>query len=248
MENVNRIVCIGNSRLETETYTQYVAEQFKLPYLGRLKTIDFDTVGCGCVTILEDLNLSQWHSVARTADLIVRLDQPEESFDNHESWQKTQISTRWYSHYKPVIYQNQCPDLYITRSLLPPRIFNSVRINIHNNQELIDEVFKHDITNRRVILEFTRLDQQKLLPEFLTNLDLLVQHCRKSFAKFVMLRADEHEEQDIHYSITYQFCQYPEFMLLMPEYFNKDVNRNLNTALNQHWNKLYPKSYESIQI
>jgi hypothetical protein len=240
MENINQIICIGNSSEQTELVTEQIAAQYQLPYLGRLKNSEFTSPGCACTTIMKDVDLYRWHELAQAADLIIALDQDVESYDNRESWQKTQIGSRWYAHFKPVIRQNQNLDLYITRTITPLRPFNSQEITVTtSNQDLVEQLFKHDVKDRRVILEFMRLDNDQSLSDFLSMIDSAVEYCRKSNAKFIMLRADQHEEQDIHYEINYHFCQYPEFLLLNPKYFTQNFNLNLNLAIDRQWNKLY---------
>lgn len=248
METINQIICVGNSTVETDRWAKQIADEYNLPYLGRLKNLSDNKQGCACVTILHDLSLAQWHDVAKKTDLIVCLDQSMESFSNLESWYKTQTGCRWYSNFKTVIFQNQNCDLWLTKNILPIRKFNTQQVRISTNQEVVEEIFKHDLTNRFVILEFLKLDNANLLSNFLSDIDRTITHCRNAKAKVVVFRASEHEEDEIHYKITYHLCQYPEFLLLNPQHFKGNLNQNLNTALNQHRNILYHKKYEPIQV
>jgi hypothetical protein len=235
MEKIMRIICVGNTSEATDRKTKIVAEQYGLEYKGRLNEHNWQSPGCGSITILKDLSLDQWRRAADLADMIIVLDQSPESYADQESWQKSQIAPRWLAHFKSVIYENHNQDLFITKDLVSLRDFHVQHVSVQTNHDVFKQVYNNNLTDRRVVLQFMNLQQQDVT-EFLEEVHAVIQHCRKSCAKFIVFRNDPHEPDPLHFKITRHFCQYPEFLLLQPSNI-----ADLPRVLDQHWIRLYHK-------
>lgn len=230
---IKKIICVGNQTAESDDRAKHVATQYKLDFTGRPNQTTWKLPGCSVITPLVDLDLDTYRLAIEQSDVIVVLDQPKHTFQNFESWQKIQTSCTWMSHFKSVVYENHNTNLYMLHDLKPSNTFNSTIVQVNNNSQIFKEIYKHNLTDRQVILQFMNLQDQDQ-DEFLLQVNQLVRRCRASAAKFLMFRASEHEPDPVHYKITRHFCQYPEFVLLKPSDF-----LNLERTVNQHWHRLY---------
>ena len=231
MEKIDRIICLGNESDHTAHSSRAIAGHFDLPFNGQLCHSEQFNPGCYHTSLISTVSLPVWRKIADRADLVIKLDQPKSSFKNIDCYYKTQTNTRWFAHFKSVIVENFQKDLYITQYYRPSNQFNTEIIHCGANQDIEKELVKHDVNQRRVVLQFMNI-QDTTVDEFIALIDRVVCYCRKNQAQFIIMRGDQHEHADIHFEITYYLTSLPEFCLLATQ-------QQIDKDLGMHWNRLY---------
>ena len=106
--------------------------------------------------------------------------------------------------------------------------------------DLIEKLLQTDIKNKTVVLQFSKVENQ--IDMFKAIVNRSVEYCRSNGAKFVMFRADAHEQADVHLSVTQYLMSFKEFIPLMPSVFTTNIDTNLKTQVVKHWRRLYAKT------
>jgi hypothetical protein len=97
----------------------------------------------------------------------------------------------------------------------------------------------NNLTKKNVVLQLSQISDDDFY-NFTNYVNEIVRKCRDSDSKFVMFRADPHEEDsELHYHLTKFLVQFPEFVLLTPAVFDTNSNANLEKMILQHWSDLY---------
>lgn len=238
MDKIKSIMCLGNNTQETAIRAAEIAEEYSLPLNGLAQQIKMLRPGCwysDIGTISMDKFL-QWIS---SIDLVVLLDQPENSYQHAGSYRNALLMCSHLQHFRPVIIENQNPDVYIVTHYETANTFNKTIYRVRSTQELETQLMVTDIKNKTVVLQLSRLVNESELDQYKAQIDRIVDHCRQHNAKFIMIRADQHESDDVHFEITKYLVQFPEFVLLTDRVFKNNLNLNLDKKIFQHLALLY---------
>lgn len=236
MEKI-KILCLGNSSTDTVVRSNQVATQYSTASKGLL-TEKNSNIQSGCYyTDIGTISVDYFRSICKSFDLIVLLDQEPSSYDHIDSFYQSMNTCLFLKHQQQVIIQSLRTWCYIVTYFKPMDSDCSV-ITVKNNQELHQQVMITDLTKRNVILQLSKISNDDF-DDFIMYLNAIVQKCRQAASRFVMFRADPHEESKLHYHLTKFLVQFPEFVLLTPDVFGTDVNSNLKKIILQHWSNLY---------
>jgi len=237
MEKI-KILCLGNSSTDTVIRSDQVARQYLTECNGLLTEQDIN-IQPGCYyTDIGTVSVDYLRSICKSFDLIVLLDQEPDSYDHIDSFYQSMNTCLFLKHQQQVIIQSHRTWCYIVTYFKPTDSDSSV-ITVKNNQELHRQVMIADLTKRNVILQLSKISNDDF-DDFTMYLNAIVQKCRQSNCRFVMFRADPHEEEsELHYQLTKFLVQFPEFVLLTPDVFGTDLNSNLKKIVLQHWSNLY---------
>jgi len=230
-----KILCLGNNSEDTMIKAQLISNQYSVP-MAELLTEQTDiTSGC-YYTGLGTISTDYLRQVAAQFDLIVLLDQPESSYDHNEAFTHTVITCMYLANLQPVVVQSNTPWLYIVKYFQPDN--NGQVLKIKDNLELYHQVMTNSISNRNLVLQLNKVNETDFY-NFTKIVNEIVARCRSLNSRFVMFRADRHESNQLHFDITKFLVQFPEFVLLHPAIFGKNLNENLTKIINQHWKHLY---------
>jgi hypothetical protein len=237
MEKI-KILCLGNSSTDTVVRSAAIAKQYSIELTGLLTEENTHIQPGCCYTDIGTVSVDYLRSICKSFDLIVLLDQTPDSYDHIDSFYQSMNTCLFLKHQQPVIIQLHSAWCYIVTYFKPTDSDSSV-IKIKNNQELYQQVMVADLAKRNVVLQLSKVSGDDF-DDFTMHLNLIVQKCRLLACRFVMFRADSHEQDSkLHYHLTKFLVQFPEFVLLTPNTFGADLNSNLEKIVLQHWSNLY---------
>lgn len=232
-----KILCLGNSSKDTAIKTQVVAAQYAMPLNGLLINSTVDILPGCYYTDIGTVSPDYLKSICKEFDLLILLDQDPLSYDNRLIFDMTLIACMYLKKWQKVIIQSEVLWCYMV-TYFNPLSNNCQVIKVKNNQELWQQVMVTDLSNRNVVLQLSKVHDNSFY-DFTKYVNEIVLKCRNSKTKFVMFRADAHEEDGLHSNITKFLVQIPEFVLLTPGAFIGDLNLNLENIILQHWQYLY---------
>ena len=237
--SLEKIIIVGNSTEDTAHRAAQLAELYSLPLHRLLTEVENLEVGV-YYTDIGTVTLDQFLELARRSTLIIMLDQGPESYHSAAGFRATVLNCRHLSHFKPVIFENCNPTVYVTSYYSPRNTFNiKIYMRVKNDSELLEQLQQTDIRDRDVVLQLqcTRNSAEAAN----ARITEIVDYCRGQRANFIMFRADPHEQRDEdHYQIIEHLISFPEFMLLTPETFHRDnLQANLDTTVADHRRLVY---------
>jgi len=237
MEKI-KILCLGNSSMDTITLSEQVARQYSTELNGLLTEQNTD-IQFGCYyTDIGTISVDYLRAVCKSFDLIVLLDQHPLSYLDVDSYYQSMNTCLFLKHRQQVIIQSDRPWCYIVTYFKPTDTDSSV-VRVKNNQNLYQQVMCNNLTKKNVVLQLSQISDDDFY-NFTNYVNEIVRKCRDSDSKFVMFRADPHEEDsELHYHLTKFLVQFPEFVLLTPAVFDTNSNANLEKMILQHWSDLY---------
>lgn len=240
MDKIKSIMCVGNNTPHTAERAAQIAAEYGLPVNGLAQQIIMLRPGCwycdiGTITMDKFL---EWISYV---DLVIFLDQSPASYEHLASYRNTLLMCSHMQHFRPVIIENQMPDVYMVTHYVPSNRFNKIICRVQNTQDLERKLLQTDIKNKTVVLQLSRLHNELEVDQFKSQVDNIVSYCRSNQAKFVLLRADPHESDDVHFEITNYLVQFPEFILLSQDSFDNKLNLSLDEKISQQLTLLYNK-------
>lgn len=237
MEKI-KILCLGNSSADTVVRSAQMATQYSTELKGLLTEHGLE-IQSGCYySDIGTISVDYVRSICKSFDLIVLLDQAPDSYNHIDSFYQSMNTCLFLKHQQQVIIQSHSNWCYIV-TYFKPTDSNSSIIKVKNNQELYQQVMVADLTKRNVVLQLSKVSSGDF-DNFTMHLNLIVQKCRLAACRFVIFRADSHEQDsELHYHLTKFLVQFPEFVLLTPNTFGADLNSNLEKIVLQHWSNLY---------
>ena len=237
MEKI-KILCLGNNLEDTAIRAAVIADQHQIQCNGLLQehTIHVNT---GCYyTDIGSITIDYLRSVCKNFDLVILLDQNPLSYNHIDSFYHSMNMCLFLKHQQRVIIQHDKPWCYMVTHFRPTN-GDSLIITVKSNQDLHQQVMINDLTKRNIILQLSHISNDSFY-DFTKYINAIVQKCRQSQSKFVMFRADLHEEDpELHYHLTKLLVQFREFILLTPNTFGSNVNSKLEKIILQHWSTLY---------
>ena len=162
------------------------------------------------------------------------LDQPMETFNGPEIYFKSIGFCNFVKHFKNVYFQNIDYDFYFLKGdIFQQTVINKI-IPVSSNIDVLRKISDSDIRSKTVVIQLSKLDGS--IDSFKTIVDQIVVYCRKNDAKFVLFRADDHEEEELHMLATHHLISYREFIPVF------DINKNLKNSITKHWRRLYAEA------
>lgn len=209
------IVCLGNQTPDTETQAAEWAQRLQ----ASVTTSD-----------LAQHTIDDVWALARSADLVIMLDQPVDTYDHVETYQHYATLARYLKQFKPVLIAAQdAPRVWIT--------------DCYNNT-VLDRIVEHNIRDTGVVVKLTRVTD---LATFELQLRDISRELTTRGCQWVFYRAGPHEP--LHAAATESLLQYPEFVLLNPGVFQGDQDCNIKQRIYQHWVDLYIRNrYERPRV
>jgi hypothetical protein len=232
-----KILCLGNNSEDTANKAQMIAMQYTVPLNGLLIETVVDILPGCYYTDIGTVTRDYLKSICKEFDLLILLDQDPLSYGNLLTFDMTLITCIYLKKWQKVIIQSEVPWCYMV-TYFNPLSNNCQIIKIKTNQELWQQVMITDLSNRNVVLQLSKVHDNSFY-DFTKYVNEIVLKCRTSNTKFVMFRADVHEQDELHSNITKFLVQFPEFVLLTPGAFVGNVNLNLEKIILQHWQDLY---------
>jgi hypothetical protein len=231
MEKI-KILCLGNSSEDTMTRSQAVALQYSVPLNGLLIESITDIISGCYYTDIGTVSVNYLRTICKEFDLLILLDQDPLSYNDLSSFNATMITCMYLKKWQQVIIQSHPVWCHIVTYHNPS--IDSQIIKVSNNQELWQQVMITDLSKRNVVLQLSMIRDNNFY-DFAKYVNEIVLKCRGSNSKFVMFRADTHEEEELHTNITKFLVQFPEFVLLTPGAFNSGLEK----IILKHWQDLY---------
>ena len=241
--SLEKIIVVGNPTEDTALKAAKIAELYGLPLQHLLTEVENLEVGV-YYTDIGTVTLDQFLLLAWRSTLIIMLDQGRDSYHSTAGFRATVLNCRHLSHFKPVMFENCNPAVYITSYYRPRNTFNAeIHMRVKNDTELLEQLRLTDIQDRDVVLQLQCTRNSAALAA--ARIDEIVDHCRSQRANFIMFRADPHEQRDEdHYQIIEHLISFPEFMLLTPETFHTgDLQTNLDVTVANYRRLVYGRKF-----
>ena len=232
-----KILCLGNSSEDTALKSKMISIQYAIPLNGLLIESVLDILPGCYYTDIGTITVDYLRLMCKKFDLLIMLDQDPLSYNDLSTFNITLTTCIYLKKWQDVIIQSQIPWCYIA-TYFNPSSSNCQIIKVKNNQELWKQVMITDLTDRNVVLQLSRVCDNSFY-DFTKYVNEIVLKCRNSKTKFVLFRADSHEEDRLHSDITKFLVQFSEFVLLTPSTFVGNLNLNLEKTILQHWQHLY---------
>ena len=241
--SLEKIIVVGNPTVDTALKADKIAELYGLPVQHLLTEVENLEVGV-YYTDIGTVTLDQFLLLAWRSTLIIMLDQGRDSYHSAAGFRATVLNCRHLSHFKPVIFENCNPTVYVTSYYQPRNTFNTeIHMRVKNDTELLEQLKATTIEDRDVVLQLqcTRNSAEVAM----ARIDEIVDYCRSQRANFIMFRADPHEQRDEdHYQIIEHLISFPEFMLLTPETFHStDLQTNLDATVANYRKLVYGRKF-----
>ena len=209
------IVCLGNQTADTEAQAAQWAQRLQ----ATVTTSD-----------LAQHTIDHVWNLARSADLLIMLDQPTDTYDHVDTYNHYATLAQYLKQFMPVLIAAQdAPKVWITDCY---------------NSTVLDRIIDLDLCNTTVVVKLTTVTDLAVFRQQLTAItrELLQRGCQ-----WVIYRAGPHEP--LHAEATAVLLQYPEFVLLNPGVFAGDMAANIEQRIYQHWVDLYIRNrYERSRV
>lgn len=240
---MKKIVCIGNPTESTALRSLQIASAYNMPCQGLATSA---AAGPGLwYTDLGSISFEQLLSLGESADQLIMLDQPVDSYEHVDTYNQTISICLWLNRFTQVIFENQQPDLYVTRSYVPFNQFNTEVFLVNSTKEILICLQSQRTIGRRVFVELTQIDD---LNEFDLILDQILDF--NTVADLIIFRAGVHEPADIYQAVTKRLANIEEFVMFTPGVFNDRFRENIQSILENHWQWLYgprrPEHYHTV--
>lgn len=211
MEKVKRILCIGNSSVDTDLQCKKWAEKFGIKYKGLFqKTNNYE--GCFHVNLSDEFTLDDLHFYHTQFQLLIYLDQTESSYDHLETYRNIDINLSYLSKTSPILRKKN---------------------DLHEWTNLENYV---NFTNKNLVIH---LGMFKNVEECRNTVAQIKENAEKQNCNWLIYRANKHESN--HYEITKELLTVNNFVLLTPGDFDKNHKKNITVKIYNHWYNFFLK-------